>query len=682
MNMFRRNRDDKQNGKRAVETGSIQPVTASQGFLPHTPLVVARDLTKIYQTGAGGFTALKDINLQIYPGESLAVVGKSGAGKTTLLNMLSGVSEITSGEVLFFPPENGNGNERAVSLRSLNEDQMASWRGRNVGIVYQSFELLPQLDLVDNIMLPQDFAGSFRPAISRERALELLDLVELSEHAYKLPAHVSGGQKQRVAIARALANDPPLILADEPTGNLDTVTAETIFQLFQRLVEAGKTVVVVTHDINLANRFSRTIYISDGEIVSAPLDGNGDRRTAGTTPVEIHLPITSAGDDVPSTQGRGGSEGKGGAIIDPSQPAISLKQVVKTYVNAAGAFTALKGVDLQMNYGQFVSIVGKSGSGKSTLLNVLTGIDHPTSGQVIIGGQDLYKMSESKRALWRGRNVGIVFQFFQLLPTLTLLENTMLPMDYCNVFPANKRPKRALELLELVGLGDQAHKLPSMVSSGQQQSAAIARALATDPPIIVADEPTGNLDSRSAAAIIRLFQELADQGKTILIVTHDPSITRRTDQTVILSDGEIIDNLVARALPLLNHPQMLQATRQAERRTYSPGQTILQQGEHVAHFFMVASGEVDVVLQKEGCMEISLARLGAGQFFGEVELMNGDKSIASVRAALDRPVQVALLDREEFLRLINEAPAMGADLACVALERLEEHQAHELEGCQ
>ncbi len=281
----------------------------------------------------------------------------------------------------------------------------------------------------------------------------------------------------------------------------------------------------------------------------------------------------------------------------PAQVAITLRDVVKTYVNAAGSFTALKRINLQMNYGQFVSIVGKSGSGKSTLLNMLTGIDHPTSGEVIIGGQDIYKMSESKRALWRGRNVGIVFQFFQLLPTLTLLENTMLPMDYCNVFPASERPQRALELLKMVGLEDQAHKLPAMVSSGQQQSAAIARALATDPPIIVADEPTGNLDSRSAAAIIRLFQELAAQGKTILIVTHDPSITRRTEQTVILSDGEIIDEVVARALPLLNHPQMLQITHQAAKRVYQPGETILQQGERVGHFFMVASGEVEVVLE-------------------------------------------------------------------------------------
>jgi ABC-type lipoprotein export system ATPase subunit len=369
-------------------------------------------------------------------------------------------------------------------------------------------------------------------------------------------------------------------------------------------------------------------------------------------------------------------------VSSPPQAAISLRDLAKTYVNAAGSFTALKHINLQMNYGQFVSIVGKSGSGKSTLLNMLTGIDHPTSGEVIIGGQNIYKMSESKRALWRGRNMGIVFQFFQLLPTLSLLENTMLPMDYCNVFPAGERPQRALELLKMVGLEGQAHKLPAMVSSGQQQSAAIARALATDPPIIVADEPTGNLDSRSAAAIIGLFQELATQGKTILIVTHDPSITRRTDQTVILSDGEIIDDVVARVLPLLNHPQMLEITRQAAKRVYQPGETILQQGERVGHFFMVASGEVDVVLNRPDCLEMSLARLGAGQFFGEIELLSGGKSIASVRAALSGPAEIALLDREEFLRLIDGAPAMQAELAGVAQARWQEHQARAEEGCQ
>ncbi len=335
--------------------------------------------------------------------------------------------------------------------------------------------------------------------------------------------------------------------------------------------------------------------------------------------------------------------------------------MVKTYVNAAGEFPALKGINLQMCYGQFVSLVGKSGCGKSTLLNMLTGIDHPTSGEVIVGGQNIYEMTESQRALWRGRNVGIVFQFFQLLPTLTLLENTMLPMDYCDVYRTSERPQRAMELLAMVGLEEQAHQLPASVSSGQQQSAAIARALATDPPIIVADEPTGNLDSRSAEAILRLFGELADQGKTILLVTHDPSFTKATDQTVILSDGEIIDELVARALPLLSHPQMLEATHQAEKRRYEPGSLIIQQGQQVDHFFMIASGEVDVVLSSPGCPEISLARLGEGQFFGEVELLHSENSIASVRAAATGPVELSLLSKNGFQQVAGRIAVHAGD---------------------
>ena len=233
----------------------------------------------------------------------------------------------------------------------------------------------------------------------------------------------------------------------------------------------------------------------------------------------------------------------------PSQPAevaIQLHKVVKTYKNAAGEFTVLKGVDLTLRKGEFVAIVGKSGSGKSTLLNMITGIDHPSSGQVVIGGTDIYKMSESKRSLWRGKNLGVVFQFFQLLPMLSLLENVMLPMDYVGLYDFDQRPKRAMELLKLVGLEGQANKLPVAVSTGQQQSAAIARALATDPPFLCADEPTGNLDSRSADTIIELFDDSVKNGKTIAMVTHDPSLTERTSRTIVISDGELIDETVGK----------------------------------------------------------------------------------------------------------------------------------------
>src|SRR5512141_3207834 len=197
---------------------------------------------------------------------------------------------------------------------------------------------------------------------------------------------------------------------------------------------------------------------------------------------------------------------------------IDMHGIVKIFKNAAGEFTVLKGIDLTINRGEFVSIVGKSGSGKSTLLNMITGIDHPTSGKMVIGGTDIYTgVTESQRSRWRGRNLGIVFQFFQLLPMLTLLENVMLPMDYADMYDFDERPQRAKELLMLVGLEKEASKLPAAVSTGQQQAAAIARAMACNPPMLVADEPTGNLDSKSADKIIEVFEHLVKIGKTIVM---------------------------------------------------------------------------------------------------------------------------------------------------------------------
>jgi len=225
-------------------------------------LIEMREVVKIYSTAAGNFSALKNINLQVKAGEFVGIIGKSGAGKSTLLNMITGVDHLTSGKVVI-------NNNTSVSIHDMAEDEIALWRGRTLGIVFQSFQLLPMLNLVENITLPMDLCGNFHPRHSRERALELLRLVEIEEHAEKLPALISGGQQQRVAIARALANDPPILIADEPTGSLDSVTAEHIFEVFEQLVsEQGKTIVMVTHDQSLASRFSRTLRITDGELGS------------------------------------------------------------------------------------------------------------------------------------------------------------------------------------------------------------------------------------------------------------------------------------------------------------------------------------------------------------------------------------------------------------------------------
>jgi putative ABC transport system ATP-binding protein len=225
-------------------------------------LIKLCQVVKVYKTAAGDFTALKGISADIYAGEFVGVIGKSGAGKTTLLNMITGADSITSGEVIVNP-----GNGSSTSIHTLNENSLAVWRGRNVGIIHQSFQLLPMLTLVENIMLPVDFSGHYRSRVSKGRAIELLKLVELEDHANKLPAYISGGQKQRVAIARSLANDPPIIVADEPTGSLDTMTAETIFEIFEKLIQEGRTIIMVTHDNNLGPRFTRRLHIADGSIV-------------------------------------------------------------------------------------------------------------------------------------------------------------------------------------------------------------------------------------------------------------------------------------------------------------------------------------------------------------------------------------------------------------------------------
>ena len=222
---------------------------------------------------------------------------------------------------------------------------------------------------------------------------------------------------------------------------------------------------------------------------------------------------------------------------------IDLQNVVKAYATPVGDFLALKSVSLRVGAGEFVSVIGKSGSGKSTLVNMVSGIDRPTSGVVCIDNVPVHTLKEGPMAAWRGRTVGVIFQFFQLLPMLTCLENIMLPMDFCHLYKEGERKTRALHLLELVEMADQANKMPSELSGGQQQRVAIARALANDPPILLADEPTGNLDSKTADSIFRLFETLVADGRTILMVTHERDLARRTSRIITLADGEIVDEI-------------------------------------------------------------------------------------------------------------------------------------------
>jgi len=225
---------------------------------------------------------------------------------------------------------------------------------------------------------------------------------------------------------------------------------------------------------------------------------------------------------------------------------IELSGVTKAYDVAAGKFLALKGIDMQVDAGEFVAVVGKSGSGKSTLINMITGIDNPTSGEVFVASTPVHALDQEQLAVWRGKNVGIVFQFFQLLPTLTVAENVVLPMDFCNTFPVSERRERAISLLEKVGIAEQADKLPAALSGGEQQRAAIARALANDPPLLVADEPTGNLDSQTSDAVIQLFANLAKEGKTVVMVTHERDLSRYFTRSITLSDGVVVTTAEAK----------------------------------------------------------------------------------------------------------------------------------------
>ncbi|HNH25977.1 MAG TPA: ATP-binding cassette domain-containing protein [Anaerolineales bacterium] len=337
------------------------------------------------------------------------------------------------------------------------------------------------------------------------------------------------------------------------------------------------------------------------------------------------------------------------------RPIIDIRSVNKFYKTAVGDYHALSNVDLQIQAGEFVSIIGKSGSGKTTLLNMITGIDRPSNGEVWVNGTGVHTLNENKMARWRGKNLGVVFQFFQLLPMISVIENIMLPMDFCRMYSPAERRKRAMDLLELVELADHAHKLPTALSGGQQQRVAIARALANDPPVIIADEPTGNLDSKTAESVFVLFNDLVAKGKTIIIVTHDSAMAKRTHRTALIADGEIVNEYVAKAMPTLSHTQLLQATKSTTPMTFEAGAMILSEGTNADTFYIVSHGTVEVILPRPNQSDVVAVQLGPGKVFGEMEFFHEKKHRASIRASEAGPVEVLAIGYDKLTELLSQS---------------------------
>ena len=352
-----------------------------------------------------------------------------------------------------------------------------------------------------------------------------------------------------------------------------------------------------------------------------------------------------------------------------SQPLITVRNLVKVYQTPAGDVTVIKGLDLDVRRGEFVAIIGKSGSGKSTFINMLAGIDHPTSGQILVAGAPIHTYNEGQLAAWRGRQLGIVFQFFQLVPTLTVLENIILPMELNHLHTPAERRARALRLLESVEMAGQAGKLPAALSGGQQQRVAIARALANDPPLIVADEPTGNLDSVTAEKIFGLFENLVAAGKTILMVTHDSDLARRVKRTILISNGEVVNEYLVRALSALTQDQLAKLAQRVAPVSYPPGASIIRQGETGDKFYVLLEGQVDVLMNAPGRGQVLVDQLRPGAYFGEMALLGNGIRAATVKAAGDGAARVIALDKAAFNDLVSDSRLLREELARIMDQR-------------
>jgi ABC-type lipoprotein export system ATPase subunit len=355
---------------------------------------------------------------------------------------------------------------------------------------------------------------------------------------------------------------------------------------------------------------------------------------------------------------------------------ISARSLVKTYVVGDHQVKALRGVNIEVPKGEFLAVTGPSGSGKSTFMHIVGCLDKPTSGHYFLDGQDVSTMSKNELAAVRNKKIGFVFQGFNLLSRTSALDNVELPLLYGgSTLKTSERHRLAKDMLAAVGLGDRFSHHPNQLSGGQQQRVAIARALANDPPVLIADEPTGNLDSKTANAVFQLFASLVANGKTVVMVTHDSDLAKRVDRAVIVADGAIVNEYVAKALSTLTMDQLALVTRQLEARTFTPGAPIICQGEPADQFYIITKGQVEILLNQPAGHAISVATMGAGQYFGEIGLLRGGARTATVRASGEANVEVVALDRAEFSSLIADSEATKVAIDRVAQQRFVENSA-------
>jgi ABC-type lipoprotein export system ATPase subunit len=537
------------------------------------PIVLCDGLFKIYKFGELEVVALQGLDLELASGEMMALVGPSGVGKSTLLNVVGGLDTPSAGEV----------RVAGWDLRWMKDRERVEYKRRVVGFVWQqpARNLLPYLTSRENVELPMQHnnAGA---AARKARALELLDIVGLADRAGFRPDRLSGGEQQRVALAVALANSPPLLLGDELTGQVDSESAMRVLDALRAINQAyGTAVIIVTHDPLVASRMDRVVTMRDGRTSTEIQRSQGQEERewvildrvgrlqlprAYVNTLEMqervrlhlehdHVSVWPLGADRPSpVDGRGPHDEP--RVVDDAVP--SLEQIIpraegsragisitvgnlsRTFELAGEQVHALRDVSLELPAGVLSAIKGPSGSGKTTFLNLLAGLDEPSAGTVRLGERSLAGMPPEERIELRRRQIGYVFQTFGLLPFLTVEENVQVPL---RLLRASRQERRVLvdEVLDMVGLADRAKHRTYELSGGEQQRVAIARALVKHPTLLLADEPTGQLDSVTGASIITLMQRIAAQaGITVVVASHDPNVHEAADRVFELKDGRLI----------------------------------------------------------------------------------------------------------------------------------------------